>query len=159
MNIILFLVDVSLFSDESQLKKKRKGVKRKASPRGDSATPAKKKSPSKSKKSRKALKPASKVKQAASTSSASASAPVHASISKKKAQAKAAAAAGRSERAKRRGEQSPSASIKSSPVVDQKKAKVLAKVAGKTAVPAQTNNKKKQRKFYLCSMLRTTLQV
>lgn len=117
-------MDLSLYTEESQLKK-RKAKKRKAtSPiKTDSKVKSTKKSPEVTKVRKVAPKPA-KAKTVK----------VVAKVVAKKAtinEAKKAAAQGRAERAaKRRAGEQPIV-VKSSPVLDQKKAKVLAKVARK----------------------------
>lgn len=120
-------MDLSLFRDESQLKKKRKGAKRKLIDplTADGSTKTKKKTPDKAK-VRKTMKTTRSSKTSQSTNYSSA-------IESKKKKVKPS---GRAERAKRRGEASPVSSTKSSPVVDQKKARALAKVALKTAIAA-----------------------
>lgn len=120
----LFSVDLSLYKEESQLKK-RKAQKRKSSPSKSSKTSSTKKLPENAKVRKLSPKTASKsqIKTAATPTTS------------KKAQEpkKTTTSSGRSERAKRRSDNS---STKSSPVVDHKKAKVLAKIGRKTAIPA-----------------------
>ncbi|GJQ88213.1 hypothetical protein Trydic_g13205 [Trypoxylus dichotomus] len=122
-------LDLSLYKEESQLQKRR-GKKRKATTalKAQSRPVTTKKSPDQPKVKKVVTKP--KVK------------PVKKMVTRKgPTEAKKAApptvtTPSRSERAKRR--QDASANSKTSPVVDQKKAKVLAKVARKTAVSATT---------------------
>lgn len=116
-------------------------MKRKSTePMSDSSDNSKsKRSPEKAK-VRKTIKSTRSSKNSQSTNYSTAD-----SSKKKKAKT-----SGRAERAKRRGEASPVSSTKSSPVVDQKKARVLAKVAFKTAIAAhQAANKPQPKKSKL----------
>ncbi|CAH0553387.1 unnamed protein product [Brassicogethes aeneus] len=117
-------LDISLYTEESQLNKK-KGKKRKASPSKSEKKPVAviKKSPEESK-VRKVVKKKAK-KRTAPDATPKSSTPTATS------KPSTSGDASRSNRAKRRSD-----NVKTSPVVDQKKAKVLAKVARKTAVPA-----------------------
>lgn len=148
-------MDLSLYKEESQLKK-RKGKKRKAtSPlKIDSKSKSTKKSPT-----------ASKVRKVATAAGAAAKVTkpktkaklVGRAVARKQQQQgavvsekkKAAVAQGRAERAaKRRGPDGGSAAAATrSPVVDQKKAKVLAKVARKSGQKKQAPAKSKCKYF------------
>lgn len=118
---VVILVDLSLYKEESQLKK-RKAPKRKASPAKSPKRSATRKSPEHSK-VRKISTP--------KVSSKSSTKPIATTSKTKSDIKKVSASAARSERAKRRSDNS---STKSSPVVDQKKARVLAKIGRKTAI-------------------------
>lgn len=130
-----------MYKEESQLKKKRKGRKRKAtSPlKTDSKVKSTKKSPE-----------MSKVRKVAQKTVKPKVAKVAKVVAKKPvvSETKKVAAQGRAERAaKRRSGEPPVSAAKGSPVVDQKKAKVLAKVARKNAsghqkhqAPAKSKN-------------------
>lgn len=120
IELFLISVDLSLYKDEEQLKK-RKGTKRKARSVARNKEPATKKSPD-----------ASKVQKIESMKK---SIRVAKSVTPKKStpEVKKTVVASRSSKSKRKPDS------KSSPVVDQKKAKVLAKIGRKTAIPANTN--------------------
>ncbi|XP_017777205.1 PREDICTED: nucleolar and coiled-body phosphoprotein 1-like [Nicrophorus vespilloides] len=126
-------LDVSLYKDEEQLKKRR-GTKRKSNTKLD-ATPTRSSSSKSSPDGSKLRKFSTRT----SSSSASKSRtnlrtpPTKRTTSEKKVTTPSSA--GRAERAKRRsGQDSSTSSTKTSPVVDHKKAKVLAKVVKRTAV-------------------------
>lgn len=123
INCVRFSVDLSLYKDEEQLKK-RKSTKRKGRPSSKSQkkeTPTKK-APENPKVRKVEAKPVKKVVKKA---------PI---VEKKTipTETKKATTTSRAARSKRKS------TPKSSPVVDQKKAKVLAKIGRKTAVPAST---------------------
>ncbi|KRT80927.1 hypothetical protein AMK59_6191, partial [Oryctes borbonicus] len=126
-------LDLSLYKEESQLQKRR-GKKRKAATalKAQSRSVNTKKSPDQPKVRKVVAKPKPKPVKKMVTRKV----PIEA---KKPTPIPAATTPSRSERAKRR--QDASASAKTSPVVDQKKAKVLAKVARKAAVSATSTKR------------------
>lgn len=126
-------VDLSLYKEESQLQK-RKGKKRKSTTvlKAESRSSSTKKSPDQPKVKKLVAKP--KPKPQPIKKMVTRKAPIEI---KKALAAPAATTASRSERAKRRQDASTSSS-KTSPIVDQKKAKVLAKVARKGVVSTTT---------------------
>lgn len=132
LNLISYpiAVDLSLYKDEEQLKKKRKGTKRKSSPR--SPSPKKETPTKKSPEAPKVRKVETKTPKKAPVSTP---AKKPAATPKKPVQPepKKVASTSRASRGKRKLD------IKTSPVVDQKKAKVLAKIGRKAATPASTS--------------------
>lgn len=139
-------LDLSLFRDESQLKKKqRKALKRKsresaADASSSSASPSKntKKSPERAK--------ARKVTRSPVKASTKKPAPLTSSKATTSSRETRKSDGGRAERAKRRGEVPVTLTVKSSPVLDQKKARVLAKVVLKNAIPISVPSKDKKKK-------------
>lgn len=154
-------MDLSLFRDESQLKKKRKSAKRKSTEpllanSGDLNNSRTRKTPDKAKVRKVSKSPATKStikrnnQQAQSDRRATANATSAGGNNEKRdgaGRTSRRSDSGRAERAKRRNESTGSTASKTSPVVDPKKARVLAKVALKTAIPAAAvaaaQNKKK----------------
>lgn len=129
--LIYVLVDLSLYKEESQLKK-RKAMKRKAS---SLKSKAKGLGTSKSVDNAKLRKIVGRTLSKSSTIKH----PVATTSKKMPDIKKTNTSSGRSERAKRRSDNSSS---DSSPVVDQKKARVLAKIGRKAAVtPTKISHK------------------
>ncbi|GLV31449.1 hypothetical protein CBL_07211 [Carabus blaptoides fortunei] len=156
-------LDLSLFRDESQLKKKRKSAKRKSSEplstsSGDMNNSRTRKTPDKVKIRKVSKSPATKsttIKRNNQQAQLDRRTTVNATSTGGNNEKKDGAGrtsrrsdSGRAERAKRRNESTGSTTSKTSSVVDTKKARVLAKVALKTAIPpaavvAAAQNKKK----------------
>lgn len=124
-NIYLFSyipVDLSLYKDEEQLKKRR-GTKRKSTSHSQKKETATKKSPHAPKVQKVDVAPPKKATPVVKKPPQKKAAP---------AELKKVATPNRAAKGKRKSD------TKTSPVVDQKKAKVLAKIGRKTAIPAST---------------------